>query len=284
MRSGPATLGCMAETGVRGADEYRRRVSGAPAVERAIIAGEPVRIILHARGSLSEQVSRVLELAAERGIETRPVGNRELVRVGHLATPIGSVAAADEHAKAPGDGEGEVGSASETLLAYVGPDPDVDLPELLSRGGAVWVLVGTAYPGNAGFVIRTAEVSGAAGVVIDASFGRTDKRDAQRAAMRADRYLPLLFDSAEAVADAARRSGHRIIAIEDVGRDAPWEVDLRGDVVFVVGGEEHGVPAELIERADEVVRIPMVGFMPSYNLQAAMAAVMAERLRQLANA
>jgi tRNA G18 (ribose-2'-O)-methylase SpoU len=276
----------MVEDPVRGADECRRRVRGAAAIQRAIIAGEPVRIILHARGTLCEEVSRILELAAERGIETRSVGDRELIRVGHEATPIGQsvpdAAAAAEHSMAPRDGEGDVGPESETMLAYVGPDPDVDLSELLARGGAVWVLVGTAYPGNAGFVIRTAEVSGAAGVVIDARFGRTDKRDAQRAAMRADRYLPLLFDSAVDVAEAARCSGHRIIAIEDVGRDAPWEVDLRGDVVFVVGGEEHGVPAELIERADEVVRIPMVGFMPSYNLQAAMAAVMAERLRQQA--
>jgi tRNA G18 (ribose-2'-O)-methylase SpoU len=30
------------------------------------------------------------------------------------------------------------------------------------------------------------------------------------------------------------------------------------------------------------VRVPMAGFIPSYNVQAAMAAVAAERLRQLA--
>ena len=42
------------------------------------------------------------------------------------------------------------------------------------------------------------------------------------------------------------------------------------------------LPAEKPDchEADLVLRIPMRGFMPSYNLQAAMAAVASERLRQ----
>jgi tRNA G18 (ribose-2'-O)-methylase SpoU len=52
-------------------------------------------------------------------------------------------------------------------------------------------------------------------------------------------------------------------------------------VLFVVGGERQGTPPELLERCDAVVRIPMAGFIPSYNLQAAVAVLAAERLRQL---
>ena len=36
----------------------------------------------------------------------------------------------------------------------------------------------------------------------------------------------------------------------------------------------------MIEASDEVLRLPMAGFIPSYNLQAAMAMVIGERLRQ----
>jgi tRNA G18 (ribose-2'-O)-methylase SpoU len=51
-------------------------------------------------------------------------------------------------------------------------------------------------------------------------------------------------------------------------------------VLFVAGGESEGIPPALQRRCDAVTRIPMAGFVSSYNLQAAVAIVAAERLRQ----
>jgi len=48
----------------------------------------------------------------------------------------------------------------------------------------------------------------------------------------------------------------------------------------VIGGETRGIPAPLLARCDAALRIPMRGFIPAYNLQAAMAIVAGERLRQ----
>ena len=62
-------------------------------------------------------------------------------------------------------------------------------------------------------------------------------------------------------------------------RDVP-RVSLARRAVLVVGGERHGIPPELLERCDSVLRLPMAGFVPSYNLQAAMAMVVGERRRQ----
>jgi tRNA(Leu) C34 or U34 (ribose-2'-O)-methylase TrmL len=62
-------------------------------------------------------------------------------------------------------------------------------------------------------------------------------------------------------------------------RAAPWEIDLRGPLLFVIGGETRGIA--LTARAlDATLRIPMRGFIPAYNVQAAMAIVAGERLRQ----
>ena len=83
----------------------------------------------------------------------------------------------------------------------------------------------------------------------------------------------------EAVA-AARGAGRRIVAIEDSGECLPWETDLRAPCLLVVGSEDDGVPTELMEGADDRVRLPTGGFVSSYNLQAAMAMVTAELLRQ----
>ncbi len=167
------------------------------------------------------------------------------------------------------------------ILGLVGRRPGADLEQLLSCGGAVWLLVNVAYPGNAGFAIRTAEVSGADGIVLDApGFDHVARRQATRASMRADRYMPVLWETSGVVLERARAQGRRVIAIEDCGKLAAFEVDLTGPVLLVVGGEDQGIPAAVLAEADAVVRIPMRGFIRSYNLQTAVAVVAVERLRQ----
>jgi tRNA G18 (ribose-2'-O)-methylase SpoU len=153
---------------------------------------------------------------------------------------------------------------------------------VLAADGAVWVLVETAYPGNTGFAIRTAEVTGAGSIFVDNDFEHEGRREAMRASMRADRFMPVFWEPALPVIAEAREAGRRCLAIEDVGTEAPWEADLSGPVLFVVGGERHGIPAPVLDACHSVLRIPMHGFIPSYNLQAAMAVVAGERLRQLA--
>jgi TrmH family RNA methyltransferase len=167
------------------------------------------------------------------------------------------------------------------ILALCGPDPDAPLDAVLARRGAFWLLARPVYPGNVGFAIRTAEVSGADGIAIDCAFDHEKRREAVRAGMRADRFMPVFWESAGRVLPGAKQAGRRVVAIEDVGRHAPWQIDLTGACVFVIGAEAEGVPPELLKAADDTVRIPMAGFIASYNLQAAMAAVAAERFRQL---
>lgn len=233
----------------------RRQLLGMEAIAHALDGGEPVRLVLHRRDGVGADGSELLERLDRMGVAHRAVSARELRRL-------------------------SLGGVASDFAALLGPDLDVALGDAMARAGAFWMLVGTAYPGNAGFVIRTAEVSGAAGVVIDADFDRSARRDATRIAMRADRYLPVFFEPAQRALHEARERGMRVVAIEDVGEKCPWEADLRGPVLFAVGGEEHGLPEAILAGADEVVRIPMQGFLPSYNLQAAMAAVVSERLRQ----
>jgi tRNA G18 (ribose-2'-O)-methylase SpoU len=50
--------------------------------------------------------------------------------------------------------------------------------------------------------------------------------------------------------------------------------------MLIIGGENAGISDDLLEAADQAIRIPMAGFTPSYNLQAPMAVVAVEALRQ----
>lgn len=166
-------------------------------------------------------------------------------------------------------------------LALLGASPEASLPELLGRGGVCWLLHHVAYPSNAGYAVRTAEVSGADGVIIDASFNHEQRARISHVSMGASRLLPVLYGSTSEVLDRAAERGLRCVAIEDVGARAPWEIDLRGPLLCLIGGERAGLQPSVLDRCHSVLRIPMAGFVPSYNLQAAMAAIASERLRQL---
>ncbi len=166
------------------------------------------------------------------------------------------------------------------VLALVGRNPSASFDEILQDGGLIWLLAGAAYPVNIGFCIRTAEVSGAAAVLIDAQMNNADRSASKRASMKAHRFIPVHWiDGIEAI-NEAKEAGFRIIAVEDVGKSTPWEVDMTGDVILIVGGEKYGISDEIIRLADECVRIPMTGFVPSFNLQAPLSAVAIEAQRQ----
>jgi tRNA (cytidine/uridine-2'-O-)-methyltransferase len=102
--------------------------------------------------------------------------------------------------------------------------------------------------------------------------------------MHAERFFPVRWIASRDATFAARAAGHRVVAIEDSGTAAPFDVDLRGRVLFVIGGERSGIAPDLLDACDAVLRIPMRGFIPAYNVQAAMAIVAGERLRQEAGA
>ena len=78
----------------------------------------------------------------------------------------------------------------------------------------------------------------------------------------------------------AKKAGFRIISVEDTGTKSPWETDLTGNIVLIVGGEKKGISKDILEYSDEIIRIPMTGFVPSFNLQAPLSTVAVEAQRQ----
>ncbi len=234
-----------------------RQISGAAAIEAALASGEDVRLLLVQEDARHAEVAAVLEAAKERGVLVRTATARVIARL-CAVEPVTQV------------------------LGLVGRDPQAGVEEMLALGGALWLMVGVAYPGNVGMVIRTAEVSGAEGIVVDADFDGEGRKAALRAAMRADKFMPVRWEPAGPLLERARASGHRVLALDESGARAHWEAELDGPRVFVVGGENGGIPPDVLAQCDERIRVPMAGFIPCYNLQAAVSAIATERLRQQA--
>ena len=165
-------------------------------------------------------------------------------------------------------------------LALIGREPHGSLEEIFERGGSIWRLDGVQYPTNLGFGIRTIEVSGADAVVLNIPRTHQDRRTIRRSSMRADRFIPVVYSDTTSIINEAKKNNFRILAAEDIGTVEPWDTDMTGNVLFVVGAEREGVSQEALEACDEIVRLPMDGFVPSYNLQVAISVLAVESFRQ----
>jgi 23S rRNA (guanosine2251-2'-O)-methyltransferase len=241
---------------IRAQTADRSQLSGLRAISIALDSREDVRLIMLRSDDASEEASALAARAAERGVRIWRCGEGDMRRLGR-------------------------GPDAQRALALLGPPTTATLSELLARGGVSWLLHRALYPSNVGFAVRTAEVSGADGVIVDATFNHEQRARVEHVSMGAARMLPVLYHDSEQVLHVADAQRVRVVCLEDVGSKPPWDVDLGGPLLCLIGSERAGISKALLDRCDAVVRIPMAGFVPSYNVQAAMAAIAIERLRQL---
>lgn len=153
----------------------------------------------------------------------------------------------------------------------------VDRPLSAALGGRPWlvaVLVGVADPGNAGTVIRVADAAGAGAVLLTGDAVDPHNGKCVRASTGSIFHLPIatVADHAEAV-DACRAAGLRVVAADG---SAPCDIDQRrddlaGPTAWVFGSEAHGLPAEVLDRTDAALRVPIHGAAESLNLATAAA-------------
>ena len=169
-----------------------------------------------------------------------------------------------------------------TILALVGREPHQEnLSGLMNSPGPVWMMCGVTYASNLGLSIRTAEASGAAGVVITPVASRRVQRSMGHFSMGSDRFLPVFWeDDGAHVITEAKQAGRFIFALETTGTTALKEVDQIDHALWLIGGEHDGIPSHLLKESDAVVNLPFGGFVPSYNLQTAMSVVAIEILHR----
>ena len=237
------------------------KISGVGSILAAIEEGRPVTRILVLRGAQSDALDGLLVEASKRKLKVIEGSMNDLRRMANMP----------------------FNSDPPEALGLLDRDPSASIDEIMASGGLIWLLAGAQYPVNIGFAIRTIEVSGGSAVFVDADLNSDGRKASSRASMKADRFIPVKWISWREASDLARAHNYRIIGIEDSGDVEPWDADLKGRCMLVIGGERHGIAADLLQECDSIVKIPMRGFVPSYNLQAPLAVVAAEALRQRRN-
>lgn len=129
-------------------------------------------------------------------------------------------------------------------------------------------------PGNAGTVIRTADASGALGVVLAGNSVDLYNDKTVRATVGSLWHVPVAV--VEDTSDCLRRTratGFVVLAADGAGEidlfDAESSGLLEQPVAWLFGNEAWGLPEELAALADHRVAIPIPGYAESLNLSVA---------------
>jgi TrmH family RNA methyltransferase len=161
--------------------------------------------------------------------------------------------------------------------------PRVRVDDLLGEGEVALVVIaaGLRDPGNLGALVRTAEASGATGVMCLAEGADPYRDKAVRGSAGSVFRLPTLGGvSAEQALDMVRRKQLQLVVADRVAENVYHSADFRLPTALVLGAETGGIPDSLTLAANHRVRIPMRSGVESLNVAVAAGVLLYEARRQ----
>jgi 23S rRNA (guanosine2251-2'-O)-methyltransferase len=239
------------------------RVEGRHAVEELLRSGRRVRAlrVLDAPDKDGAPLDRIVRMAVEAGIPVQRVTRRELDRDSERGAHQGVIAVVEAFRYTPLEQllQGTAAAASSLLFAL---DHVTD-------------------PGNLGAVVRTADVVGAAGVVIAKDRAAEMTASAYKSAAGAAESVPVAREPNLARAlEQCKDAGFWIAGASEHADTLAWDAPLDGRLVLVLGSEGAGL-SRLVERTcDLLVRLPVVGRVGSLNVSNAAAVLAFEWVRR----
>ncbi|HET7052724.1 MAG TPA: 23S rRNA (guanosine(2251)-2'-O)-methyltransferase RlmB [Solirubrobacterales bacterium] len=168
------------------------------------------------------------------------------------------------------------------IVAEVDPYPYADPNALLRRADALILALDQVQdPRNLGAICRSAEFAGAAGVVVP------ERRSAEvtavvcKASAGAVEHLDIarVRNLADWLAEA-KEAGFWVWGADAEADQAPWDADLGGPTVLVLGGEGKGIRPRVAAACDGLLALPRSGEVDSLNVSAAATALLFEAVRQ----
>lgn len=217
---------------------------------------------------------------AERRVESLLVTKDAAER--HAAQLVGQlphVVSREEMArKLPAD------AVHQGIAALVTPLAEPVLEDLLARctdNALVLALDQVTDPHNVGAILRTAAAFGAAGVVVTERHAPADTGVLAKAASGALELVPLLRAvNLARTLDQLKETGFWLYGLDERGDVAVGDIDLKGRVCLVLGGESEGLRRLTAEKCDRLATIPTGVSLAALNVSNAAAVALYEWTRQ----
>lgn len=237
-------------------------IEGRRAVEEALGAGVPLKSALVQIQSLDADPA--LERLAQRldaaGVSVERVPRNRL-----------------DQLSSHGAHQGVIVRAKPFQYAELG-----DVIAAAGKGNAlVLVLDRVTDEGNFGAIVRTAEVVGAAGVVIAKARSASVGVGAYKTSAGAVLHIPIaqVSNLARAV-EELKAAGFWACASTEHATDDVWSAPLVGRVALVMGSEGEGISRLVLEKCDFACKLPQRGRVESLNVAQACTVMCYEWLRR----
>ena len=138
-------------------------------------------------------------------------------------------------------------------------------------------------PHNLGAIIRTAETSGADGVIIPKRRSASLNATVFKTSAGAASYVPVArVSNLASTIDMLKENGVWIYGTDASGSDYS-ETDFTGSCGLVIGSEGFGISKLIQKKCDFMIKLPMLGKINSLNASVAAGIFMYEVLRQRRN-
>ncbi|MGL4197864.1 MAG: TrmH family RNA methyltransferase [Allorhizobium sp.] len=157
------------------------------------------------------------------------------------------------------------------------------LKDVQPKGSETWIALDRVRdPGNLGTIIRTADATGASGVILVGDCTDPFSMETVRATMGSMFALPLVKTTPADFLKWKKSVDARLVATHLAGAVDYRTIDYKSKpVILMMGNEQSGLPDELAQAADKLARIPQVGMADSLNLAVATGVMLFEVRRHL---
>lgn len=174
--------------------------------------------------------------------------------------------------------QGIVAEAAE--LTWADPQDIWDLADSRGESPLLVLLDGITDPRNFGAIVRSAEVLGAHGVVVEERRSAPLSAVVAKTAAGATAYLPLVqVKNLPRFIEALKERGVWVYGAAGEAAQPLERTDLSGPVALVIGSEGDGLRRLVRERCDGLVSIPVRGQVQSLNASVAAGILIYEAAR-----
>ena len=236
-------------------------VIGRNAVKELLCGGRDIDKLYITSGEREGSINQLLGIASERGIPITECDRSKLDAIAKGGRHQGIIAIAAERNY----------SSVDEILEYAN-----------EKGESPFIVIcdGVEDPHNLGAIIRSADCSGAHGIIIPKrrAVGLTATVAKSSAGALEHMRVAKVTNLASAIDDLKER-GLWIYAA-DMDGSTYYKTDMKGAVALVLGSEGFGISRLVKEKCDFTVSIPLYGQVNSLNVSCAAAVLLAEVARQ----
>ena len=237
-------------------------IEGRRAVEEALSCGMPLRsaLVQERSGERDQALERIAAQLEDAGVPVERV-------------PRARLDALSSH------------GAHQGVVVRTRPFEYAALADVIAAAGdgdaLVVVLDHVTDQGNFGAIVRTAEVVGAAGVVVAKARAASVGVGAYKTSAGAVMHLPIaqVSNLARAIEELQAAGFWACAATEHAEQDV-WHAPLAGRLALVMGSEGEGISRLVSERCDFACRLPQRGRVESLNVAQATTVLCYEWMRR----